>query len=206
MPPSGPRDRFTSSRPGVARVAFRVTEVQKALKGANYPMDGPVLSDLAKSNGADQDLVEALRGLREVEGPNGVMKELTGDLGARPSTASQATRARGGGGGSSRRRSANTSGRSIPNLSHKLLQVEVNPQTSAVVEHEVPRPVAEPGEESVHTQLGEGGEDPNGRPGRHAVLPDRPAPGHPTCTQTKISVIVEPFGALLGVAGSVPAT
>ena len=60
---------------------FQVTEVQKALKGADYPMDGSALADLARSNGADDDLVQALRGLREVDGPNGVMKELKGDLG-----------------------------------------------------------------------------------------------------------------------------
>jgi hypothetical protein len=60
---------------------FQVTEVQKALKGADYPMAGPELADLAKSNGADQDLVDALRGLRQVDGPNGVMKELKGALG-----------------------------------------------------------------------------------------------------------------------------
>ena len=60
---------------------FQVTEVQKALKGANYPMDGAALADLAQSNGAGEDLVDALGGLREVEGPNGVMKELKGDLG-----------------------------------------------------------------------------------------------------------------------------
>jgi hypothetical protein len=60
---------------------FQVTEVQKALKGANYPMDGAALADLAKSNGADDALVQALQGLREVEGPNGVMKELKGELG-----------------------------------------------------------------------------------------------------------------------------
>ena len=60
---------------------FQVTEVQKALKGASYPMDGSALADLAKSNGADSELVDRLRGLREVEGPNGVMKELKGDLG-----------------------------------------------------------------------------------------------------------------------------
>ena len=60
---------------------FQVTEVQKALKGANYPMDGAALSELAKSNGGSDELVEALKGLREVEGPNGVMKELKGDLG-----------------------------------------------------------------------------------------------------------------------------
>lgn len=55
--------------------------MQKALKGADYPMDGAKLAELAESNGADQELVDALRGLREVEGPNGVMKELKGDLG-----------------------------------------------------------------------------------------------------------------------------
>lgn len=60
---------------------FQVTQVQKALKGADYPMDGPALADLAQSNGADDELVQALRPLREVEGPNGVMKELKGELG-----------------------------------------------------------------------------------------------------------------------------
>ena len=60
---------------------FQVTEVQKALKAADYPMDVAALSELARSNGADDDLVEALKGLREVEGPNGVMKELKGELG-----------------------------------------------------------------------------------------------------------------------------
>ena len=38
-------------------------------------------ADLAKSNGADQDLVDALKDLRQVDGPNGVMKELKGELG-----------------------------------------------------------------------------------------------------------------------------
>jgi hypothetical protein len=62
-------------------MAFQVTEVQKALKGAGYPMDGKALSELARKNGADDDLVEALKSLREVDGPNGVMKELKGELG-----------------------------------------------------------------------------------------------------------------------------
>jgi hypothetical protein len=44
-------------------------------------MDGAKLAELAESNGADAELVDALRGLREVEGPNGVMKELKGELG-----------------------------------------------------------------------------------------------------------------------------
>ncbi len=63
-------------------MAFQVTEVQKALKGADYPMTGDQLADLASSNGGDEALVEALRGIRrEVDGPNTVMQELKGDLG-----------------------------------------------------------------------------------------------------------------------------
>ncbi len=63
-------------------MAWQVTEVQKALKGADYPMQGDQLADLASSNGAEEELVNALRGIdREVEGPNGVMKELKGQLG-----------------------------------------------------------------------------------------------------------------------------
>jgi hypothetical protein len=62
-------------------MAFQVTEVQRVLKGADYPMDGKQLAALAKKNGADDDLVGALKGLGEVDGPNGVMKQLKGDLG-----------------------------------------------------------------------------------------------------------------------------
>ncbi|WP_246121967.1 DUF2795 domain-containing protein [Pseudonocardia cypriaca] len=58
-----------------------MTEVQRVLKGADYPMDGDQLAALAKKNGADDDLVGALKGLGEVDGPNGVMKQLKGDLG-----------------------------------------------------------------------------------------------------------------------------
>ena len=61
-------------------MAFQVTEVQKALKGADYPADGAQLAETARGNGADDDLVSALEGLREVDGPNGVMKELKGQL------------------------------------------------------------------------------------------------------------------------------
>lgn len=60
---------------------YQVTEVQKALKGASYPMDGAALADLARSNGAGDDLVESLKGIREVDGPNTVMQELKGQLG-----------------------------------------------------------------------------------------------------------------------------
>lgn len=74
---------WTSGRLGSASnmAGFQVTEVQKALKGADYPMEGAQLAELAEKNGADPELVDALRGLREVGGPNGVMKELKGELG-----------------------------------------------------------------------------------------------------------------------------
>ncbi len=74
----GRKERQTKDIEGPA---FQVTEVQKALKGADYPMEGQDLAELAKSNGADEQLVEALRGVGEVGGPNGVMKELKGHLG-----------------------------------------------------------------------------------------------------------------------------
>jgi hypothetical protein len=76
--PDGPTERETKDVEGPA---WQVTEVQKALKGADYPMTGPELADLAESNGAEPELVEALRALREVGGPNGVMKELKASLG-----------------------------------------------------------------------------------------------------------------------------
>jgi len=62
-------------------MGFQVTEVQKALKGADYPMDGAELAELAKKNGGSDDLVEALRGVGRVDGPNTVMQELKGSLG-----------------------------------------------------------------------------------------------------------------------------
>lgn len=62
-------------------MGFQVTEVQKALKGADYPADGDALAELAQGNGAESGLVDALRGMREVDGPSGVMEELKGELG-----------------------------------------------------------------------------------------------------------------------------
>ncbi len=62
-------------------MAWQVTEVQKALKGASYPMKGDELADVAKGNGADDELVEALRGIKQADGPDDVMKEFKGDLG-----------------------------------------------------------------------------------------------------------------------------
>lgn len=60
---------------------WQVSEVQKYLKGADYPMSGDELARLADSNGAEQELVEALRGIGSADGPNKVMQELKGDLG-----------------------------------------------------------------------------------------------------------------------------
>ena len=62
-------------------MGYQVTDVQKALKGADYPASGDDLAKLAEKNGADAGLVDSLRGMREVDGPNGVMKELNGELG-----------------------------------------------------------------------------------------------------------------------------
>ena len=45
-------------------MAFQVTEVQKALKGFDYPGSAQDLADHAERNGGDRDLVEALRGMK----------------------------------------------------------------------------------------------------------------------------------------------
>ena len=65
--------------------AFQVNEVQKYLKGADYPTDGGRLAALAERNGAGEDLVDALRGVGEVNGPNAVMQQLRAHLGGQPS-------------------------------------------------------------------------------------------------------------------------
>jgi len=63
--------------------SFQVTEVQKALKGFDYPGSPQDLADHAQQNGADRELVDALRGLTKdrFDGPNAVMSELKGQLG-----------------------------------------------------------------------------------------------------------------------------
>jgi hypothetical protein len=63
-------------------MAFQITEVQKALKGVDYPASKDQLADHADRNGADQELVRALRGMGKdsFDGPNAVMKELKGSL------------------------------------------------------------------------------------------------------------------------------
>ena len=53
-------------------MAFQVTEVQKALKGFDYPGSAQDLADHAQRNGADRELVDALRGMSKdnFDGPN----------------------------------------------------------------------------------------------------------------------------------------
>ena len=63
-------------------MAFQITEVQKALKGVDYPASKDDLASHAEGNGADRELVEALRSMdkNSFDGPNAVMKELKGSL------------------------------------------------------------------------------------------------------------------------------
>jgi hypothetical protein len=62
-------------------MGFTPTEVQKVLKGVDYPADGDELAAHARANGADDELVDALRDVDEVDGPTEVMKELSDKLG-----------------------------------------------------------------------------------------------------------------------------
>lgn len=65
-------------------MSFQVTEVQRVLKGADYPMNGKRLAELAQQNGANQELVDELASIdHEVSSPIGVMEELKGELGGR---------------------------------------------------------------------------------------------------------------------------
>ncbi len=63
-------------------MALQITEVQKALKGVDYPASKDDLASHAEGNGADQELVDALRNMNKdsFDGPNAVMKELKGSL------------------------------------------------------------------------------------------------------------------------------
>ena len=64
-------------------MGFQVTEVQKALKGANYPASRDDLVSLARDNGADDELVSALGNMDKdsFDGPSAVMEAMKGDLG-----------------------------------------------------------------------------------------------------------------------------
>jgi hypothetical protein len=57
---------------------FNPVEVQKHLKGADYPASGEELASLAESNDAPGDLVEELRSLGDetFSGPDKVMAAL----------------------------------------------------------------------------------------------------------------------------------
>ncbi len=59
-------------------MGYQVTEVQKALKGFDYPGSKNDLASHAERNGADSGLVEAIRGLSKdsFDGPNAVMSAL----------------------------------------------------------------------------------------------------------------------------------
>jgi hypothetical protein len=65
-------------------MGFQVTEVQKALKGVEYPADRDDLVAQAERNGASDELVDALRRTdeRRFEAPTDVMKAMSGSLGA----------------------------------------------------------------------------------------------------------------------------
>jgi hypothetical protein len=64
-------------------MAVQVTAVQKALKGMDYPASGDDLAAHAQRNGADQEVVDALKQLRDqkFDSPTEVMQGLKGDLG-----------------------------------------------------------------------------------------------------------------------------
>jgi uncharacterized protein DUF2795 len=63
-------------------MALQITDVQKALKGVDYPATKDDLASHAEGNGADRELVDALRNMSKdsFDGPNAVMKELKGSL------------------------------------------------------------------------------------------------------------------------------
>ena len=64
-------------------MGFQVTEVQKALKGTDYPASKEDLARQAESNGAGDDLVRELREMDKdsFDGPSAVMQGLKGSLG-----------------------------------------------------------------------------------------------------------------------------
>jgi hypothetical protein len=53
-------------------------ELQKYLKGADYPADKDELAKLADSNGAPREIVDAIRSASQesFDGPSGVQKSL----------------------------------------------------------------------------------------------------------------------------------
>jgi hypothetical protein len=59
-------------------MGFQVTEVQKCLSGFDYPGSADDLAEHAAKQGADENLVQALRGLDKssFDGPSAVMQAL----------------------------------------------------------------------------------------------------------------------------------
>jgi hypothetical protein len=59
-------------------MGYQVTDVQHYLKGFDYPGTPEDLAEHAKGNGADDDLVNTLRGLKkdDFDGPSAVMQAL----------------------------------------------------------------------------------------------------------------------------------
>ncbi len=64
-------------------MGFQVTDVQRALSGVDYPAGPEQLARHAEGNGAEPELVDALRSMNKdsFDGPNAVMAELS-DQGA----------------------------------------------------------------------------------------------------------------------------
>jgi hypothetical protein len=62
-------------------MGFQVTEVQKCLAGFDYPGSADDLASHAEKNGADDELVQTLRGLKKdnFDGPSAVMSALGDD-------------------------------------------------------------------------------------------------------------------------------
>jgi hypothetical protein len=60
-------------------MAVNPIELQKHLAGANYPASPKDLADLAKSNGADDDVVDALSSMPDdsYDGPDAVSAAIT---------------------------------------------------------------------------------------------------------------------------------
>ncbi|MDD7967582.1 DUF2795 domain-containing protein [Actinomycetospora lemnae] len=60
-------------------MGYDVTQVQKTLAGFQYPGGPDDLASHASSNGADQQLVDTLKGLdkQQFDGPNAVMAKLS---------------------------------------------------------------------------------------------------------------------------------
>jgi hypothetical protein len=64
-------------------MGYDVTEVQKALKGVDYPAGPEDLAEAAQANGGPSGLADSLRNLDKdsFDGPSAVMEAMQGQLG-----------------------------------------------------------------------------------------------------------------------------